>query len=115
MGWQVGFDSGWDRWVGYGVPALCDHPGCNEKIDRGLSYVCGGKPYGGDRGCGLYFCDRHLSITNLCFQCTHDEEPFEPKPDLDEWVQWQLTDDSWAEWRKEHGVKTADDIRKIKY
>ena len=50
MGWSIGYDSNWDRDIGYGVPAYCDHPDCNEEIDRGLSYVCGGEPYGGDRG-----------------------------------------------------------------
>src|SRR5690606_23075125 len=53
MGWAVGYDSNWNRDIGYGVPTTCDHPGCNEKIDRGLSYVCGDEPYGGEHGCGL--------------------------------------------------------------
>ncbi|HEV7521417.1 MAG TPA: hypothetical protein VGP89_09990, partial [Candidatus Angelobacter sp.] len=60
MGWSLGFDSNWQRDIGYGVPAYCDHPKCNKKIDRGLSYVCGGEPYGGELGCGLYFCSEHL-------------------------------------------------------
>jgi hypothetical protein len=33
MGWSVG--EGKDgRDIGYGVPALCDHPDCSEQIDR---------------------------------------------------------------------------------
>lgn len=54
MGWSIGYDSKWKRDIGYGVPAWCDHPGCIEEIYRGLSHVCGGEPYGGERGCGLY-------------------------------------------------------------
>jgi len=52
MGWSIGFDSRWNRDIGYGVPAYCDHPKCNEEIDRGLAYVCcGEQPYGGEHGC----------------------------------------------------------------
>lgn len=54
MGWSIGYDKKWKRDVGYGVPTTCDHHDCNEEIDRGLSYVCGGDIYGGERGCGLY-------------------------------------------------------------
>ena len=63
MGWSVGYDSKWERDIGYGVPAICDHPGCNKEIDRGLGYVCGGEPYGGEHGCGLFFCGEHLLMT----------------------------------------------------
>lgn len=60
MGWEIGYDHRWRRDIGYGVPAICDHPDCNEKIDRGLGSVCGGDPYGGEDGCGLFFCGEHL-------------------------------------------------------
>ena len=56
MSWSIGFDSNWNRDIGYGVPAYCDNPKCNKEIDRGLSYVCGGEAFGGEKGCGLYFC-----------------------------------------------------------
>jgi hypothetical protein len=46
MSWAIGYDGRWKRDIGYGVPAYCDHPGCNEEIDRGLAHVCGGEPYG---------------------------------------------------------------------
>ena len=36
MSWSIGYDDNWDRDIGYGVPAYCDHPGCNEEIDRGF-------------------------------------------------------------------------------
>ena len=35
MGWSLGYDGRWKRDIGYGVPAVCDFPGCNEEIDRG--------------------------------------------------------------------------------
>lgn len=59
MSWAVGYDAKWHRDIGYGVPATCDYPGCAAEIDRGLGYVCAGEPYGGEHGCGLYFCDAH--------------------------------------------------------
>lgn len=111
MGWSIGYDENWQRDIGYGVPAYCDHPGCGEKIDRGLSYVCGGQPYGGERGCGLYFCAKHLQYHagyQNCERCACDaDRPFEPRPDHPEWVQWKLTDDSWQEWRDEHPDEVA--------
>jgi hypothetical protein len=63
MGWSLGHDNRWGKFgrdIGYGVPAPCDHPGCGAEIDRGLSYVCGTHPYGGEHGCGLHFCGDHL-------------------------------------------------------
>jgi hypothetical protein len=107
MGWSIGFDENWNRDIGYGVPAYCDHPGCYEEIDRGLAYVCGGEPYGGSRGCGLYFCDKHLfmsaKLPTLCERCLpRRRKPFAAKPDHPEWVQFKMTDPSWAEWRSEN-------------
>ena len=112
MSWAVGYDENWKRDVGYGVPATCDHPDCNEEIDRGLAYVCGDEMYGGDRGCGLFFCPAHRSIEidnddepiwpPRCDRCIDGDPPFAPKPDLPVWNYWKLTDDSWAEWRAEH-------------
>lgn len=124
MGWAIGYDSTWYRDIGYGVPAVCDHPRCNTQIDRGLAFVCGGQPYGGEDGCGLYFCAIHLYYTDvkneydadapqLCERCLHDWElgsdhwrnfwpAFEPKRDIMTWVRWKLRDASWAEWRKNH-------------
>ncbi len=98
MGWQVGFDPNWKRDVGYGVPALCDHPDCGEEIDRGLSYVCGNEPFGGETGCGLFFCYGHKHH-GLCERCTAADDPFEPTPDVAEWTEHKATDPSWAEWR----------------
>lgn len=122
MGWSIGWDNKWNRDIGYGVPAYCDHPECNEEIHRGLSYVCGGQPYGGERGCGLYFCSKHLHLharlPQLCERCSpraRNPEPFNPKPDHPTWVQWKLTDESWEEWRKENPnqVKQMSEAREV--
>ncbi len=107
MGWSIGYDSRWDRDIGYGVPAYCDHPGCRAEIDRGLSFVCGGEPYGGDAGCGLYFCGKHRSHAgpegeSICSRCERGEAPFAPAPEHPRWIRHKLTHKSWAEWRDEH-------------
>ncbi len=103
MGWSIGYDPKWKRDIGYGVPAYCDHPECNEVIHRGLSHVCGGKPYGGETGCGLYFCEDHMSRgIQLCDRCWMDKPPFKAKPDHPEWIKHKLTDETWKQWRDEN-------------
>ena len=106
MGWEIGFDKQWQRDIGYGVPAYCDHPGCMKRIDRGLSYVCGGDMYGGARGCGLYFCEKHLilhaRLPQLCARCDRRRPPFNPTPDHPIWIYWKLIDPSWKVWRNEN-------------
>jgi hypothetical protein len=113
MGWSIGFDTNWNRDIGYGVPALCDFPGCGKKIIRGLSYVCGGEPYGGERGCGLYFCEDHLilgsRLPQLCIRCRTRRNPFNPTPDVAEWLSFKATDPSWKEWR-EKNVAPANNL-----
>ena len=60
MGWgNCGLDSQ-GRPIGYLFEATCDHPGCNEQINRGLSYACGEMHGNADSGCDKYFCRRHL-------------------------------------------------------
>jgi len=114
MGWSIGYDSNWKRDIGYGVPAVCDHPDCNEEIDRGLAFVCGGEPYGGERGCGLYFCGRHMTVSafgpQLCERCARKRKPYEAKPDSRVWVDWKLTDPSWQQWRDEN----PDEVERMK-
>lgn len=99
MGWAVGYDDNWQRDVGYGVPAWCDHSDCNERIDRGLSHVCGDAPYGGEDGCGLYFCGQHLGAGQLCERCQTNGDIFIAKPDHPDWIRHKQTDPSWADWR----------------
>lgn len=114
MGWSLGYDSNWNRDIGYGVPAYCDHPSCDAEIDRGLGYVCSNsQPYGGDEGCGLYFCSRHASpASHKCWRCCHGEEPFQPKPDHPTWIKHKLTDESWSEWRSENPQKVLGMLAK---
>jgi hypothetical protein len=115
MSWAVGYDSNWNRDIGYGVPATCDRPGCGADINRGLAYVCGGEPYGGERGCGLYFCEAHLTGTRqvdghtvrVCGRCDKNRPPYKPTPDTAEWMKWKLTDDSWGPWREENPEAVA--------
>jgi len=113
MSWAVGYDGEWERDIGYGVPAYCDHPGCMKEIDRGLAYVCGEEPYGGADGCGLYFCSEHLYFSDkhehqVCFQCMNGEEPFDPTPEHPLWVKHKLTDPSWLPWRETHPDETKE-------
>lgn len=119
MSWAIGYDTNWHRDIGYGVPSTCDLPGCNEEIDRGLSYVCGDEPYGGEYGCGLYFCPKHFKYRKphgadrniqLCPKCYNYKPPFKAKPDTEEWSRWKLTDESWEVWRQEH----PEEVSKIK-
>jgi len=115
MSWLISYDSKNGRDIGYGVPSLCDHPGCNRQIDRGLSYVCGGEPYGGDVGCGLFFCSDHLRYSDegyhqMCERCFGSKPMFEPKPDTADWLRWKITDESWQQWRDEN----PDEVTKIK-
>lgn len=106
MGWAIGYDTHWKRDIGYGVPAFCDYPGCGAFIDRGLAYVCGGEPRGGERGCGLYFCGKHLLLplrgaSQLCERCVKRRKPFTPTPDSVTWLHFKMTDPSWRGWREE--------------
>ena len=104
MGYSIGWDSTHERDIGYGVPAVCEHPGCNEEINRGMGYACGGGfP---EDGCGMYFCGKHL-FPRKCERCTEDKEPFDPKPDTKEWIEWKLTDESWQRWRDENPQEVA--------
>lgn len=119
MGWSLGYDSSWQRDIGYGVTAYCDHPKCTKEIDRGLGYVCGGEPYGGEKGCGLYFCGEHLRgyQPQRCPKCArYDHKAYKPKPEHPDWVKHKLTHESWAEWRKNNpaqvgGLKLAYPIK----
>ncbi len=54
------------REAGYLVAALCDQPGCDAQIDRGLDYLCGDWPDPDDEnGCGNYYCEAH-TFTHDC-------------------------------------------------
>ena len=109
MGWDIGFDSRRQRDIGYGVPAFCDHPDCNEKIDRGLGHVCcNEEPYGGEEGCGLFFCHKHCCFPGKCERCAAGQEPFDATADHPDWIRWKLIDESWQSWRDENPDKVAE-------
>ncbi len=118
MSWSIGFDTFWNRDIGYGVPAWCDHPDCKKQIHRGLSYVCGGEPYGGERGCGLYFCEKHLvlsaRLSQICARCKARRGHFKPKPEHPRWMKHVLKDDSWAKWRQENPGKVLEYVAAIR-
>ena len=127
MGWAVGYDTNWNRDVGYGVPSICDHPDCDREIDRGLSFVCGGGPFGGGVGCGLYFCWEHMNYVvdeetddflfegqQVCERCAKGEDPFEPTPDTEEWINHKETDPSWARWRERQEMKATNAFERNK-
>lgn len=123
MGYQI-YQVG-DRWGGYGVPAVCEHPGCDEEIDRGMSFACGGEPFS-EYGCDRYFCGKHrmckgwdaengrwcrhrndceCEFIEVCERCAKNKPPFPYKPEVKEWVDHLLKDESWAEWRKNNPKK----------
>ena len=59
MGWaDCGTDSR-GRPIGYAVEATCDHPGCGQRIHRGLPFVCGTMHGEEDYACEGYFCEKH--------------------------------------------------------
>lgn len=77
MGWaSCGTDSE-GRPIGYGYEGTCDHDGCEEEIDRGLSYVCGEMHGEDEYSCEKYFCNKHHlncikvdnAYYNLCDPC----------------------------------------------
>lgn len=115
MGWSIGYDSKWKRDIGYGVLATCDYPECGSPIHRGLSYVCGGEPYGGEHGCGLYFREPHLHLAGkrrgyaqVCGPCRRGMPPHKATPDVRKWIEHKLMDESWAEWRAENPAEVAE-------
>jgi len=107
MTWAVGYDSYWERDVGYGVPAFCDYPDCKAEIDRGLSYVCcDSEPYGGEIGCGRYFCPKHempqWGKDDVMF-CGHSGMNADYySADHPDWIKHKLSDESWQQWRDEN-------------
>lgn len=104
MGWGIGEVE--NRDVGYGVPAYCDHPGCTVEIDRGLGYACGEEHGHSERGCGLYFCQKH-SAGGQCERCAEGKQPFNPSPDHPTWIRHKLTDESWQAWRDANPAAVA--------
>lgn len=97
MGWSIGYDNKWKRDIGYGVPAYCDHQGCDEEIDRGLGFKCEVE----ECGCNKFYCREHRYDTDAH---THDAPPDRWHP---LWRDHVLTDESWAKWRQENEDEVA--------
>lgn len=77
MGWgNCGTDKR-GRPIGYCHAGKCDHPGCDELIDRGLAYACGGMHGEDEYSCDQYFCAQHRSVVEfndgsvkeICLKC----------------------------------------------
>jgi len=60
MGWANCGEDSQGRPIGYAHEATCDYPGCNAKINRGLSYACGGMHGEDEFSCDRYFCEKHM-------------------------------------------------------
>lgn len=124
--YQVG-----QRWGGYGVTATCEHPDCNEEIDRGVSFACGDEPFS-EFGCDRYFCGKHRQYQCfldgepveeedddgeeidtdfcgfVCERCARGEQPFDYKPEHPKWVYHLLNHYSWAKWRENNPDTVAE-------
>lgn len=89
MGWaNCGTDSK-GRPIGYVFPATCDHPGCHNKIDRGLSYACGDMHGEDEISCEGYFCSIH--------RCTHVEHDGRSHQVCSECAKQLLDSGEWQE------------------
>lgn len=123
------------RFWWYWVPAICEHPECNEEIDRGVSHACWWEPFS-EHWCDRYFCSKHLEwvgINNdwtrlkedhtdeeydradhpsLCERCEKWESPFPYKKETKERVSHILSHESWEERRKEN-TEMVKDYKKI--
>lgn len=87
--------------LGPEVPAVCEQPGCEAVIDRGITHVCGADPAGGNGGCGLTFCGAHLRGPNqTCERCAAGEACYPAKAETPDWTDWRLTGAAWAAWRE---------------
>lgn len=75
------------REAGYAVTDVCNAPDCQQRIDRGLDYLCGDNVGdGGEHGCGRYFCGLHTRYTEagqLCRPCADRYLAAHPEDDDD--------------------------------
>ena len=111
MWYSIWYDWRLDRFIGYGVPATCEYPWCNAKIDRSVSYACNSWYHD---WCWLFFCEHHKKYGvegfehPVCERCAKWEEPFPQKPEHEEWTRFMLIDKSWKEWRKKNPKKVQE-------
>ena len=85
MGWADCGEDSTGRPIGYAHEGFCDHLGCDKVIGRGLAYACGGMHGAGEFYCEMYFCSRHLYLTDipddtvlfLCEDCSKELDEVE--------------------------------------
>jgi hypothetical protein len=85
--------------AGYGVEDICNRDDCNEKIDRGIAYLCGATPGGDEHGCGYYFCGYYFCGGHM-FGSPADDVP-------------QLCGTCLARWRREQREEFADRLATV--
>lgn len=78
--------------AGYGVEAVCEEPGCDEPIDRGLGCLCGTTPGTPEDGCGGYYCGHHLYGANHCKRCAEAADKANAWTDPDTGEEFDLRD-----------------------
>jgi len=67
------------REIGYAISATCDHHDCDKRIDRGISYACGGHHLSADVYCERYFCADHMwwcevADSFVCAECLENNK-----------------------------------------
>lgn len=68
MGWaDCGTNPDTGDEMGYAHEGVCSEPGCETKIDHGLSYLCG-EMHMDSETCSRYFCSEHLVGGNFPHQ-----------------------------------------------
>lgn len=81
MGWGSG-ENYRNEVIGYSHIGVCSEPGCDEEIDKGLYFTCGGlEGVNGQRGCGRHFCGSHLFYVT---SQQEEDEGDEYDPEFDE-------------------------------
>lgn len=131
MSWSIGYCEKQKRDVGYGVLAICDHPGCTAEIDRGMDYICC-EDINHNACCGAFYCAEHrdnyvygdeiddmddeeLEALNInvesqeVYDAVEDgdivkcrHEPIEKGKENAAWLEHCLKDETWQKWRNEN-------------
>jgi hypothetical protein len=116
MGWAGPFHLADGRMGGYAVQAVCDQEGCEEKIDRGLAYVCGDMHDGDEHSCGRYFCASHLFMgvglpNQMCEACAETFERENPEKVAAALAEFEAARERWTSAGKDcprcHGARSV--------
>jgi len=79
VGWSLCGKNDHGQEIGYSVEAVCDEPGCEVAINRGLAYLCG-RMHEDSETCHKYYCQEHLYHADvgpgggLCARCLEERE-----------------------------------------